>query len=63
MERKEERKKLALEYIKRNCKCHWEESYGPDCRVYHDRIDSVTLTEAETAIEIALGEYDWKPDN
>lgn len=62
MKNKEERKKLALEYIKRNCITHWEEHYGPDCQVYHDRIDSITLGVAETAIEIALGEYNWTPN-
>ena len=56
---KEERKKRALEYIKSNKKHHKETSYGPDCQVYNDYSDVVTIHDAEFAIKIALGEIKW----
>ena len=55
----EERKKRALEYIKSKKKHHKETSYGSDCEVYNDYSDVVTISEAEFAIKIALGEIKW----
>lgn len=52
----EERKKKALDFIESNKEYHVSEWYGPDCRVYKDYSDVVSITIAKLAIEIALGE-------
>ena len=52
----EERKKKALDFIESNKESHVSEWYGPDCRVYKDYSDVVSITIAKLAIEIALGE-------
>ena len=53
---KEERIKKALELLELWKMHHVEESYGPDCQIYRDYDDVVSIHTAKRAIEIALGE-------
>lgn len=52
---KEERYKEAMEFIDENKMSHIRESYGPDCQIYEDRMDVVSVNVAKLAVEIALG--------
>jgi hypothetical protein len=53
--KKEDRKKKALDYLNMFKMHHIEKSYGPDCREYTECSYVVSLSDAERAIEIALG--------
>ena len=52
---KEERYKKAMAFIDSNKMSHISESYGPDCRVYKDHTEVVSVSDAKLAVEIALG--------
>ena len=49
-------KQKALDYLNRFKMHHIEKSYGPDCQEYTECSYVVSLSDAERAIEIALGE-------
>lgn len=49
-------KQKALDYLNRFKMYHIEKSYGVDCREYTECSYVVSLSDAERAIEIALGE-------
>ena len=49
-------KQKALDYLNMFKMHHIEKSYGPDCREYTECSYVVSLSAAERAIEIALGE-------
>ena len=49
-------KQKALDYLNMFKMHHVEKSYGPDCREYTECSYVVSLSDAERAIEIALGE-------
>jgi len=51
----EERYREAMAFIDSNKMSHFSESYGPDCRVYKDRTDVVSVNVAKLAVDIALG--------
>ena len=53
---KEQRIKNALDLLNRHKMHHVEETYGPDCQVYRDYDDVVSIHIAKRAIETALGE-------
>ena len=50
-----ERVKEALELLNSHKMHHVEVSYGPDCQVYKDYDDVVSIHIAKLAIEIATG--------
>ena len=52
---KEERYKEAMTFIDSNKMSHFSESYGPDCQVYKNHTDVVSVNVAKLAVEIALG--------
>lgn len=52
---KEERYKKAMALIDSNKMYHVEESYGPDCQIYKNRTEAVSVNVAKLAVEIALG--------
>ena len=54
--KKDNRKKKALDYLNMFKMHHIEKSYGSDCREYTECSYVVSLSDAERAIEIALGE-------
>lgn len=51
----EERVKKALDLLNGSKTHYWEESYGPDCRIYERRKEVVSIDIAKRAIEIATG--------
>ena len=52
----EQAKQKALDYLNRFKMYHIEKSYDVDCREYTECSYVVSLSDAERAIEIALGE-------